>query len=355
MVRFCMAIDHGEWTRGEPGSRVEQTLRFARLADEGGFDSIWLNEDPDGWDAFAVLGAMARETERVRLGTGVTNVYHRNPNLIAASIATVDQLSEGRAFLGIGRGQPEVYEHAFGVDATNPLETMEQAIARLREWWTPPYSAPVGQGPAEATWQRAVGPVGQPPVYIAAAGPRALDLAGRVADGVLFNELATPEHIEWAVARVRRAAAAAGRDASVLSFFVNPAVTVTDDPLPVLERKKTFIAMVHALPGMDRLLMTGQWDVPAIMSTVRRVMRTEEVLMRGGLFTEMRKDGDMEAAKAAIPTGLVDHASAIGPLPVVRAKIERYAACGATHIFIDRRGLSGDAQEVRALLSHLQG
>jgi hypothetical protein len=131
-------------------------------------------------------------------------------------------------------------------------------------------------------------------------------------------------------------------------------VTVTHDPLPVLERKKAFIASVHALPGMDRLLMTSRWDVPGIMAEVRRQMRTEEILSRGGLFAEMRKLGNLDAAKAAIPTALVDRASAIGSLPIVREKLARFSAAGATHIFLDRRGLPEDAEAARSLLADLQ-
>jgi hypothetical protein len=175
-----------------------------------------------------------------------------------------------------------------------------------------------------------------------------------VAGGVLFNELATPEYVAWAVSQAREAATSAGRDAGDLAFFVNPALRVTDSPMPVLERKKAFMASVHALPGMDRLLMTDQWDVPAIMAKVRRHMRTYEILERGGLFAEMRQAGDLEAAKAATPTRLVDHASAIGPLPVVREKLARFVASGATHVFLDRRGLPNDVEAVQSLLTELQ-
>jgi alkanesulfonate monooxygenase SsuD/methylene tetrahydromethanopterin reductase-like flavin-dependent oxidoreductase (luciferase family) len=350
-MHFCLTIDHGEWRTGNPSTRIDRTLAYARLADLAGFDSLWLNEDPDGWDGFAVLGALAMETRHVRLGTGVTNIYHRNPNLIAASVSTLDQLSNGRAFLGIGRGQPEVYANAFGLDVSRPLDAVEQAIGQLRQWWTPPFAASLEIG---SPWSRTVGPLTMPPVYIAAAGPRALGLAGRVADGVLFNELTTPEYIEWAVSRVREAASQSGRDPGDLVFFVNPAVMVTENPLPVLERKKAFMASVHALPGMDRLLMTSEWDVPAIMNEVRRHMRTEEILSRGGLFAEMRQLGNLDAAKAAIPTGLVDNASAIGPLPVVREKLARFIAAGATHVFLDRRGLPEDAESARELLASLQ-
>ncbi len=105
IMEFCLNLSHHTWTRARSmGDPVERTLETIRLADRAGLDSVWLSEDPDGWDAFAVLGAAARTTERVRLGTGVTNPYLRHPNLLAMSIATLDRLSGGRAFLGLGPG-----------------------------------------------------------------------------------------------------------------------------------------------------------------------------------------------------------------------------------------------------------
>ncbi|MGE3797079.1 MAG: LLM class flavin-dependent oxidoreductase [Thermomicrobiales bacterium] len=350
-IRFCLSIDHGEWSRGDARSAVSRTIEYARLADASGFDSLWLNEDPDGWDASAVLGALSRETTSIRLGTGVTNVFHRNPNLIAGSVATLDRLSDGRAFLGVGRGQPEVYDRTFGIDVSRPLEQLESAIVLLRQWWG---EDRVACGPPlRARWPRTLGPQTMPPVYIAAVGPKALQLAGRVSDGVLFNELATPEYIHWAVSRVVDEARRRGRDAESLRFFVNPATVVTDDPEPVIERKKSLVAMVHALPGMDRLLMTDEWDVPAIMEDVRAAMRTSEVLGRGGLFVDIRKVGDLDRARKVIPGGLIDAASAIGPVDKVRAKLSDFASAGATDLFIDRRGLPSDVRSVTALINSL--
>src|SRR5262245_57842308 len=120
-LTVALELSHQSWTRGNPQQSVDRTLRTIRLADDAGFDSLWLTEDPDGWDAFAVLGAFARETHHIRLGTGVTNPYQRHPNLIAASVSTIDRLSNGRAFLGLGRGQPEWYRTALGMDVRSPL------------------------------------------------------------------------------------------------------------------------------------------------------------------------------------------------------------------------------------------
>jgi alkanesulfonate monooxygenase SsuD/methylene tetrahydromethanopterin reductase-like flavin-dependent oxidoreductase (luciferase family) len=204
-----------------------------------------------------------------------------------------------------------------------------------------------------ARWHRAILPGGQPPVYIAAIGPKAVSLAGKVADGILFNELATPEAVHWVTDRASASAREHGRDPDDLAFYVNPALMVTDDPEPVLERKKAFMVMVHALPGMERLLMTEAWDVPAIIAGVREAMRTEEIVRSGGLFAELREAGDLDRARSLIPTGLVDAAAAIGPLDHVRNRLAEYAAAGATHCFVDRRGLPGDAGEVSESLANV--
>lgn len=352
-LRFCLALDHGDWTRGEPSAAVERTLELARLVDEAGFDSLWVAEDPDGWDAFALLGAICRETTSLRLGTGVTNPFHRNPNLLAASVATLDRLSNGRAFLGIGRGQPEIYARVFGLDVADPLTRLAGAIGMLRQWWQEDGVAR-GFGLVEgAEWRRAILPIALPPVYIAAVGPKALKLAGQVADGVLFNELATPTFVRFAVETASAAAREAGRDPAELSFFVNPAIFVTDDPLPILERKKTAVALIHALPGMHRLLMTDNWDVPGIMKAVRQAMNTDAILDQGGHFSAMRQKGDMARARETIPTGLIQEASAIGPIDYVREKVQLFARAGATHFFVDRRGMPHQPDVLRDILVKL--
>jgi 5,10-methylenetetrahydromethanopterin reductase len=352
-LKFCLALDDLDWTRGNPATAVSRTVAYARLADEAGFDSVWLNEDPEGWDAFAVLGALSRETTRVRLGTGVTNPFHRHPNLMAASAATLDRLSGGRAFLGIGRGQPEWYARALGIAPLSPLPLLEETVELLEQWWSPPHRA-TAEGPLSVReWERSITPLGQLPIYLAAAGPKALDLAGRRADGVLFNALASPEYLAVAIGRVRASAAAVGRAPNGLAFFVNPVAHVTNDLESELERNKGFIAIVHALPGMERLLETPGFDIPAIIERVRRAMKTEEILSRGGGFPDLRREGDLAAARRAIPTELVARLAAVGPLPVVRDRLRALAAIGATHVFLDRRGLPPDAGDVGRLIGEL--
>ena len=95
-MRFTLDLSHHPWIRDAARQAPSRTLAVARAADAGGIDAIWASEDPEGWDAFALLGAIAAVTRTATLGTSVTSPYPRHPNLLAASVATLDQLSGGR-------------------------------------------------------------------------------------------------------------------------------------------------------------------------------------------------------------------------------------------------------------------
>lgn len=349
-MRFALSIDPAAWKRG---GASDATLALAKRADAGGIDTLWLTEDPDGWDAFAVLGAMSQQTERIELGTGVTNPHVRHPNLIAASVATLDRLAPGRTFLGLGRGQPEWYKRSLGMEIGSPVRRLDETIDLLRQWETSETASIEGEFHIRQ-WTRTVRPLRHVPIYLAAVGPKALDLAGSVASGVFFNMLATPDYLGPAIGRVRAAAIAAGRDANSLRFIANPAVFVTEDIEAVLRARKRFVASVLALPGMDVLLENPELDSPAIMRNVRAAMKTSEILARGGAFADFSREGDIEQAVAAIPDAMVLRGSAVGPLDQVRERIRAFAAVGITDIVLDRHGLPPEAGQIHRLLESLR-
>jgi 5,10-methylenetetrahydromethanopterin reductase len=352
---FCTGLSHRVWSPPEPSrDAASSTAEIARVADEAGIGTFWVSEDPEGWDAFAVLAALARETTRIRLGPGVCNPYLRHPNLIAASVATLDTLSSGRAFLGLGRGQREWYERVFGIDVGDPVAVLEESVGLVRKWLTPPFRASSDGLFRVTEWERSIGPIQlEVPIYLAAAGPRALALAGRIADGVLFNALSSTEYIAGAVKTARDSAARVGRDPTRLRFFLRTEVMITDDPEPILERHKRVIATINALPGMDRLLVTDGFDVPAIMADVRRAMKTKAILARGGGFPALRREGDFVAAQAAIPIELVARLDIVGPLEHVRSRLRDVAAVGITDVFLPPPKPGQSAAEIAATLNAL--
>jgi len=350
-MRFALSIDHRDWARG---GAAEATLQLAQRADEAGLDALWITEDPDGWDAFGLLGAISQRTSKIQLGTGVTNPYLRHPDLIASSVATLDHLAPGRVFLGLGRGQPEWYEKSLGIEVGSPLGRLEETISLLRQWWAPEAIASSDGEIHIDAWKRVISPLSPPPIYLAAAGPKALDLAGRAADGVLFNMLATPVYLRKAIARVRASAEAAGRNPDDLQFIANPGIVVTDDPSPLLAGRKRFVANVLTLPGMEVLLENPELDVAGIMRRVRAYMKTDELLARGGAFADFSEHGDIAAAVSEIPDALVEAGSAVGQISTIRERIWEFAELGLTELMVTRSGLPGDADEIGELLDKLR-
>lgn len=364
-LAFCLDSSPAPWAHAqEKGDReaitraVDRTIQLGRIADQAGIESLWIMEDPDGWDAAAVLGAVARETERIRLGPSVMNPYYRHPSLIAASMSTLDLLSDGRAFLGLGRGQSEWYERAMGMEVDRPTQRLVETFNLLRQWWSPELRA---TSPEDATefavrgWERVICPL-QPhlPIYLAAVGPIAMRIAGRHADGVIFNDLSSMQFMREAIASVRSEAERAGRDASGLIFVARSQIRITDDPERLYEQRKATVAMIHALPHMERLLIADGYDVDRIISDVREVMRTNEVLGKGGGFGDLRRAGDLEAAKKLIPTSLMEKLVVAGPLPNVRARLQEMREIGVTHVFLATPPAGTTADELGDLVASLR-
>lgn len=343
-LRYCIDASPFAWGKAQTsGDReriraaVDRTIDLALAAEAAGIDSFWLSEDPDGWDAYAVLGAVARHTYRIRLGTGVVNPYYRHPALIAASVSTLDLLSDGRTFLGFGRGQTEWYDRALGMEIGRPLARMDESVDLLRQWWQDGLASSTDDATEFAVngWERSIRPVqSQVPIYLAAVGPKAMHLAACIADGVIFNDLASRGFIREQIAIVKGLADDAGRDPAAIRFIARSQVVITDDPTRVFEQARATVAMIHALPGMERLLQSHAHDTDRIIADVRRAMHTDAVLASGGAFADFRREGDLDAAKAAIPTSLMHELTIAGDAELVRSRLDDLAAAGVTDVFI---------------------
>ena len=166
--------------------------RTFRLAEELGFASAWVNDDlmvPDysDFEPWTLLGALARDTSRIRLGTMVTAITFRHPSFLAAQALTLDHMSDGRATLGLGSGGPPHPYTAFGHSEWPPRERVERLeetaalLDRLLRGEPVAYEGkhyPVQNAHLPAPVQHP-----RPPLVIAAHGPRALRVVARYADG----------------------------------------------------------------------------------------------------------------------------------------------------------------------------
>ena len=192
----------------KPEHSATETVALARRAEAAGFDYGWLFDSHVLWrDPYPLLTLIAEHTERLRLGTCVTNPGTREPSVTASALATLNEISGGRMDLGIGRG-----DSARRVLGKPPitLASTEEAINVIRdlvEGRAVRYEGTELHFPWTGSWKL--------PIWVAGYGPMALAMTGRVADGVIL-QLADPDLIRWFVAQVREATIAAGRPAEAV-------------------------------------------------------------------------------------------------------------------------------------------
>ena len=214
MTQFHIAMGIG---RREPFERV---ANLARTAEDLGFDGFWLQDNPlTTKDPYIGLAIAAQSTSKITLGPAVSNPLIRHHTVIVNSIASLDQLGEGRAILGMGNGGPALVV-AFGRKPRKVADFRED-IKVIRSL----LSGDGASSPNGSTY-RVASVNKQVPVYVAARGPRVLRLGGELADGVLIAGPAQPEVLRKKMEIVREGAREAGRPPTdvKINLLVNMAV-----------------------------------------------------------------------------------------------------------------------------------
>ena len=244
---------------------------YGRMAEDAGFDSLWVTERYFHEETSSVLGYLAATTGRIRLGVGVVNPFTRSPALLGMGAATLDRLSGGRMMLGLGRSDVDVIHGRMGIDYRTPLARLRGTVSALRSMWDGESVSAEYAGVRLSNVGLAIRPMQERlPIYLAAIGPRALRLAGEVADGVLLNAYAPVEYIRWAARVVRESAEAAGRDPASIDITCMLIVRLTDDPDAMIPSLQERVARLIAEPFTgEALLEYGGFD-PSILGPVRQ-------------------------------------------------------------------------------------
>jgi alkanesulfonate monooxygenase SsuD/methylene tetrahydromethanopterin reductase-like flavin-dependent oxidoreductase (luciferase family) len=189
-------------------------LRAAQLADELGYDSFWVPE-AWGYEISTVLTEMALATKRIKLGTGILNVFSRSPGLIAMTAATVDEISEGRLILGVGTSGKNVIEGFHARKFEKPLTQVRDVIRVIRTLLA---GGKLSDAGAELIDYRPFKLEMKParasiPIYVAALKPKAIESIGELADGWI-PAFWPYQRLKEGRALIEAGAHKAGRDAS---------------------------------------------------------------------------------------------------------------------------------------------
>ena len=189
-----------------PQIPLKELVRLVKIAEDVGFEYAWITDHYNNKNVYETLALIASETETIKMGPGVTNPYVRSPAISASAIATIDEISEGRATFGIGPGDKATFD-ALGIAWEKPVSTIKAAIADINTLLA---GEKTEAGAALGGVKKVQDAI---PIYMGAQGPKMLETAGEIADGVLINA-SNPKDYEAAMPMIKKGLAAAGGDKS---------------------------------------------------------------------------------------------------------------------------------------------
>jgi F420-dependent oxidoreductase-like protein len=319
-----LGLNLGYWGAGNDPAN----LALAKQADELGYAVVWAAE-AYGSDAVTVLTWIAAQTSRIDVGAAVLQIPARTPAMTAMTAATLDTLSGGRFRLGLGVSGPQVSEGWHGVRFTSPLgRTREYAgivrkalrrerLAHEGEHFT----LPLPDGPGKAL-RLTVRPVRKHiPLYLAAIGPKNLELTGEIADGwlpVFFS----PAHAGQQLGHIRAGAERAGR--ALDGFDVVPTVPLVpgDDWRTCADAVRGYAALY--LGGMGSKEKNFYNRLACRMGFAAEAAEVQEKYLAG----------DRAGAMAAVPLEFLDATSLLGPKERIAEKMTEFADAGVTTLSV---------------------
>lgn len=306
MSKLGLVLYHGI----ESGAELKE---YGRIAEDNGFDSLWVTERYFHEETFSMLGFLAAATQRIKLGVGVVNPYTRNPALLAMASATVDRLSGGRFLLGLGRSEKQVIQEKMGIPYGDSRAALMETVNHLRSLFAGErVTAQVGRYKLSNV-RLATEPVQTKlPIYLSGIGPKGLRLVGEIADGVVLNAYVPPSYVRYAVDEIRDAATAAGRDPHAIDITCMLVVRLTDDPVSMrVSLKQRIVRLLEEAYVGEILLDKGGFD-PSILPALR---------------TTVAQNGE-KAAVPFITEEMVDAFYIVGPAEYCKARIEEYRQAG---------------------------
>lgn len=287
-------------------------VALAREAEAAGFASIHVAEA--NRNAFVTAAAIATATERIRIGTYVVNAYARDPWLTGLAARDLDELSGGRFVLGIGTGNRHLNEWYLGADSSRPWAKMRDYLTIVRQVVSAPAGAAVHhEGPVHRIrWRAPHGPTRPSlPVYLSASGPKMVQVAGEVADGVGVGIMSSTGFLAGIVRpRAQAAAASVGRDPAALAFPMAAQVSVHDDPEQARQATRLAICgLFHPVPHPYYDSQLRQLGFEAFADAA----------------SELMPAGRTREAMAAVPDEVIDTMTITGTPAQCAARVADYA------------------------------
>ena len=304
-----------------PTEPLQKMIHLAKVSEESGFSHIWVGDSHLIWrEAYVNMTAMMLNTTKVKFGTGVTNPLTRHPSVLASAYATLEEYAPGRMILGIGLGDSSV--ETMGLKPST-LANFEKSLEQMRELFAGKEAQlPSGKIHLLHPCKRKV------PIYIAASGPKMLELSGRIADGIIILVGVADDYIAHAREKIAAGAQAAGRKLADISLVLWVPCAVSESA-PAKDAVKAHVARVVAHP------------LPYVLDPNEQKV-LEEIRKTYDYYHHM----DQQANHAeVIPDWLVEKFAIAGTVDQCRAQIERIKKSGIQQIAIIPYAPPGGSRE----------
>jgi len=298
----------GEWNA---------VIEKVKIADELGFDSIWLGESW-GYELFTSMADLVNATKRIKIGAGIANIYSRTPALLASTAATLDERSGGRILLGLGPSGANVIEHWHGVPFEKPVKRTREYVEIIRmilrgeklvyhgEFFNLERGFKLRFTPLRADL----------PIYIAAMGPKNLEQTGEIADGALpvYWPVTKWGEMRTLLDEGSRIAGRAPHSAAIAPYI-------------------TSVILSEHVTDEERQAARTRAAMPLAYYIGKMGVYYAQMLTRNGFGEDVQAvlegwKGGMKTAVEAVSTRMLDAVSIVGTPTEIVAKLDQWAASG---------------------------
>ena len=297
---------------------IRDGMEIVRQAEARGFDAVWQADSRLVRDAVVPMAAFAATSERIRIGSGVVDIWTRNAARLASTFSTLDDLAPGRVLCGLGAWWDPLASKV-GIDRDRPLRVMREVVAAVRSLLANETVSVDGHhvrlDGVELDYVYQERRPKDVPIYIGATGMQMMELTGEIADGVVLNYLVDPAYNAKAMDALARGAAKAGR-------------TVDD-----LDRPQLVVCSVDrnrraALDGARLLVTQYLGQQPHLMQASGVPQELLDEI--GKVLSWPATHEQVVAASRLVPDDVVQRCTASGEPDEVVAKVGEYVASGCT-------------------------
>ncbi|HUS43168.1 MAG TPA: LLM class flavin-dependent oxidoreductase [Ilumatobacteraceae bacterium] len=297
---------------------IRQGIELVQYAEASGFDAVWQADSRLVRDAVVPMAAFAANTERIKIGSGVIDIWTRNAARLASTFSTLDDLAPGRMICGLGAWWDPLAAKV-GIDRSRPLKVMREVVDAVRGLLHNETVSMAGfhvqLDGVELDYVHQERRPKDVPIYIGATGMQMMELTGEIADGAVLNYLVSPSYNVDALEALERGAAKAGR-------------TLADIDRPQLVVCSVDEDRGAALDGARLLVTQYLGQQPHIMKASGVPQELLDEI--GEVLTWPATHDQVVAASKLVPDDIVQMITASGTPDEVRAKVDEYVAAGCT-------------------------